>query len=110
MIRMCTTAFDMHKTLQDLNSNGDHANAAAAWEAFVDLRADTQPTISAYIGKFREAINDLTVQSLSIDWQRPLTTGGLVTSRVEELYIIHFLHGLGRVLPQWVEARNNDLR
>ena len=110
MIRMCTTAFDMHKTLQDLNSNGDYANAAAAWEAFVDLRADTQPTIRAYIGKFREAINDLTVQSLSIDWQRPLTAGGLVTSRVEELRIIHFLHGLGRVLPQWVEARNNDLR
>jgi hypothetical protein len=24
--------------------------------------------------------------------------------------IIQFLHGLSKVLPQWVEARNNDLR
>jgi hypothetical protein len=51
-VRMCTTADDMYKALKDLNSNGDHANAAAAWEDFVVLRADTQPSVRTFIGKF----------------------------------------------------------
>jgi hypothetical protein len=109
-VRMCTTSNDMYKTLKDLNSNSDYANAANAWTAFVDLRADSQPSICVFIGKFRETINDLTVQNITLDWLKPLTTGATATSRLEQLLIIHFLHGLSRVLPQWVEARNNDLR
>jgi hypothetical protein len=50
------------------------------------------------------------VQHISIDWQKPLTTGDALTSRLKELLIIHFLHDLARVLPTWVEAHNNDLR
>jgi hypothetical protein len=109
-VRMCTTTNDMYKALKDLNSNGDHANAAAAWEAFVNLLADAQPSVRTLIGKFREVVNDLSMQNIFIDWQKPLTTGGALTSRLEELLIIHFLHGLTRVLPTWVEACNNDLR
>jgi hypothetical protein len=50
------------------------------------------------------------MQNIFVDWQKPLTTGGALTLRLEELLIIHFLHGLTRVLPTWVEACNNDLR
>jgi hypothetical protein len=49
---MCTTVNNMYKALKDLNSNGDHANAVAAWEAFVVLRADTPPSVRTFIGKF----------------------------------------------------------
>ncbi|KAF1831195.1 hypothetical protein BDW02DRAFT_478706, partial [Decorospora gaudefroyi] len=75
-----------------------------------DLRAETCTTIRAYIGKFREAINELAVQGITYGWAKPSTPGMSPDSGVSELTIIHFLHGLGRVLPQWVEARNNDLR
>jgi hypothetical protein len=108
-VRMGTTSNDMYKTLEDLNSNSDYANAANAWTAFVDLRADSQPSIRVFIGKFCETINNLTVQKITLDWLKPLTTGATATSRLEELLIIHFLYGLSCVLPQWVEARNNDL-
>ena len=107
---MCSTANDMYKALKDLNNNGDYPNAALAWQAFVDLRADTQPSVRTFTGKFREAIGDIAVQNITLDWKKPINTGGTLMSRLEELLIIHFLHGLGRVLPQWVEARNNDLR
>ncbi|KAG9386116.1 hypothetical protein A1F94_002866 [Pyrenophora tritici-repentis] len=101
----------MYKALKDLNSNGDYANAALAWTAFIDLRAETQPTVRSYIGKFRETINDITVQGITLGWKKPSAVPGTSADRdIEDLLIIHFLHGLARVLPQWVEARNNDLR
>ncbi|KAI1527942.1 hypothetical protein PtrSN001A_009204 [Pyrenophora tritici-repentis] len=110
-VRTCPTAHDMYKALKDLNSNGDYANAALAWTAFIDLRAETQPTVRSYIGKFRETINDITVQGITLGWKKPSAVPGTSADRdVEDLLIIHFLHGLARVLPQWVEARNNDLR
>ncbi|KAI1519598.1 Retrotran-gag-2 domain containing protein [Pyrenophora tritici-repentis] len=110
-VRTCPTAHDMYKALKDLNSNGDYANAALAWTAFIDLRAETQPTVRNYIGKFRETINDITVQGITLGWKKPSAVPGTSADRdVEDLLIIHFLHGLARVLPQWVEARNNDLR
>ncbi|KAG9377765.1 rve domain containing protein [Pyrenophora tritici-repentis] len=110
-VRTCPTAHDMYKALKDLNSNGDYANAALAWTAFIDLRAETQPTVRSYIGKFRETINDITVQGITLGWKKPSAVPGTSADRdIEDLLIIHFLHGLARVLPQWVEARNNDLR
>jgi hypothetical protein len=33
-----------------------------------------------------------------------------VTDSLEGLMVIHMLHGLSKVIPQWVEDRNNDLR
>jgi hypothetical protein len=111
-VRTCPTAHDMYKALKELNSNGDHANAALAWIAFIDLRAESQPSVRSYIGKFRETINDITVQGISLGWKKPSAVSTATSSErdVEDLLIIHFLHGLARVLPQWVEARNNDLR
>jgi hypothetical protein len=100
----------MYVTLKDLNNDGDFASAAVAWKAFIDLRAENCPTIRNYIGKFREALNDLTTQGITIGWAKPSVTGATADGGVAELTIIHFLHGLDRVLPQWVEARNNDLR
>ncbi|PZD22513.1 hypothetical protein A1F96_11068 [Pyrenophora tritici-repentis] len=66
----------MYKALKDLNSNGDYANAALAWTAFIDLRAETQPTVRNYIGKFRETINDITVQGITLGWKKPSAVPG----------------------------------
>jgi hypothetical protein len=101
----------MYKALKELNSNSDYANAALAWIAFIDLRAESQPSVRSYIGKFRETINNITVQGISLGWKKPSAVSTATSSErdVEDLLIIHFLHGLARVLPQWVEARNNDL-
>lgn len=109
-VRTCTSASAMYVTLKDLNNDGDFASAAKAWKAFIDLRAEDCPTVRNYIGKFREALNDLTTQGITIGWAKPSATGATADGGVAVLTIIHFLHGLDRVLPQWVEARNNDLR
>ncbi|EAT80979.2 hypothetical protein SNOG_11271 [Parastagonospora nodorum SN15] len=70
-VRTCPTAHDMYKALKKLNSNGDHANAALAWIALIDLCAESQPSVRSYIGKFRETINDITVQGISPRWKKP---------------------------------------
>jgi hypothetical protein len=49
----------MYVTLKDLNNEGDYPSAASAWTTFIDLRAENCPIIHNYIGKFREALNDL---------------------------------------------------
>jgi hypothetical protein len=45
-------------------------------------------------------------------WHKPsqLTDAGAATNSLEELLVIHMLHSLSKVIPQWVEDRNNDLR
>jgi hypothetical protein len=64
------------------------------------------------MGKFRETINDITIQGISLGWKKPSAVSTATSSKrdVKDLLIIYFLHGLARVLLQWVEARNNDLR
>ncbi|KAF1830851.1 hypothetical protein BDW02DRAFT_506637 [Decorospora gaudefroyi] len=74
-VRNCTTASDMHKVLKELNNSTDYANAAAAWTAFIDLRADSCKSVREYIGKLRENINDLAVVGIHIAWKKPQTTG-----------------------------------
>ncbi|KAH4914581.1 hypothetical protein HBI57_078750 [Parastagonospora nodorum] len=102
-VRTCPTAHDMYKALKKLNSNGDHANAALAWIALIDLCAESQPSVRSYIGKFRETINNITVQGISPRWKKPSAVSMATSSErdVEDLLIIHFLHSLDRVLPQW---------
>jgi hypothetical protein len=56
----------MYKVLKELNNSTDYANAAAAWTAFIDLRADSCKSVREYIGKLRENINDLAVQGIHI--------------------------------------------
>lgn len=110
-VRKCKTANDMYKALKDLYSNGEYANTAAAWTAFIDCRAENLTTVRAYIGKFRETVHELTVQGITIGWKKP--SGALFASMelsLDELLVMHFLFGLSKVLPQWVEARNNDVR
>jgi hypothetical protein len=109
-VRNCSTANDMYKVLKELNNSTDYANAAAAWTAFIDLRADSCKSVREYIGKLRENINDLAVQGIHITWKKPQTTGVSVTDSTSELMVIHMLHGLEKVIPEWVEDRNNDLR
>jgi hypothetical protein len=100
----------MYVTLKDLNNDGDYASAATAWTTFIDLRADTCPSIRNYIGKFCEALNELLAQDIFIGWAKPSVTNSTAQSGIAELTIIHFLHGLDRVLPQWMELCNNNLR
>jgi hypothetical protein len=106
----CSTANDMYKVLKELINSTDYANAAAAWTAFIDLRADSCKSVREYIGKLRENINDLAVQGIHIAWRKPQTTGVSDTDSASELMVIHMLHGLKKVIPEWVEDRNNDLR
>lgn len=89
----------MYVTLKDLNNDGDFASAAVAWKAFINLRAENCPTIRNYISKFQEALNDLTMQGITIGRAKPSVTGATADSGVAELTIIHFLHGLDRALP-----------
>jgi hypothetical protein len=111
-IRNSMKAYDMYLILKELNNSSDHANAAEAWQNFIDLRADTCKTVRDYIGRFRETVNEITQQGISIDWKKkqPALTKTTESTGVEELMVIHLLHGLAKVLPQWVEARRNDLR
>jgi hypothetical protein len=66
-IRNSTKAYDMYLVLKELNNSSDHANAAEAWQNFIDLRADTCKTVRDYIGRFRETVNEITQQGISID-------------------------------------------
>lgn len=109
-VRTSSSAHDMYLILKDLNSMSDHSNAARAWSTFLDLRAENCRTVREYIGKFREAINDLIVQGIAIDWVKPNQLLASHNSHIDELMCITMLHGLSKVLPLWVEARNNDLR
>jgi hypothetical protein len=111
-LRLCTSACDMHTVLNELNHSSDHANAGSAWASFVDLRADNCTSIRQYLGKFREAIADVTVAGINISWKKPsqVKDAGTAINSVEELMVIHMLHGLAKVIPQWVEDRSNDLR
>jgi hypothetical protein len=61
----------MYKVLKELNNSTDYANAAAAWTAFIDLRADNCKSVREYIGKLCENINDLAVQGIHIAWKKP---------------------------------------
>jgi hypothetical protein len=108
-IRNSSTAHSMYLVLKELNNSSDYANPATAWQNFIDLRADTCKTVRDYIGRFRETVNDITQQGITIDWKKKSIIKTTETG-VEELMVIHLLHGLSKVLPQWVEARNNDLR
>jgi hypothetical protein len=109
-VRGKATAHDMYTALRELNDNTEYANAAQAWQNFVMLRADQCKTIRAYIGKFREALIDLNTAGISFKWVKPKSTTTIDDNGVNELIVIHFLQGLDAVLPEWVEARNNDLR
>ena len=40
-MRTYPTVYNMYKALKELNSNGDYANAALAWIAFINLRAES---------------------------------------------------------------------
>jgi hypothetical protein len=104
------TAHDMYTAFRELNDNTEYANAAQAWQNFVTLRADQCKTIRAYIGKFQEALIDLNTAGISFKWVMPKSTTTTDNNGVGELIVIHFLQGLDAVLPEWVEARNNDLR
>jgi hypothetical protein len=90
----------MYKALKELNSNSDYANAALAWIAFIDLRAESQLSVRSYIRKFRETINDITVQGISLRWKKPSAVSTATSSKqdVEDFLIIYFLHGLACVL------------
>ena len=92
-VRSATVAYDMYITLKELNNSSDHANAQLAWIAFIDLSADSCRSVREYIGKFRETINDLATQGISLQWHKPsqLTDAGAVTNSLEELMVIHML-------------------
>jgi poly-D-alanine transfer protein DltD len=49
------------------------------------------------------------VQGIHIAWKKPQTTGVSVTDAASELMVIHILHSLKKVTPEWVEDYNNDL-
>jgi hypothetical protein len=42
-------------------------------------------------------------------WSKPKLMYTTPADELDELIVIHPLYGLSKVLPQWVEARNNDL-
>jgi hypothetical protein len=65
-IRDCNSANAMQVILKELNNTSDYANAATAWAAFIDVRANTCKSTREYNGKFREVISDLAIYSLSI--------------------------------------------
>ncbi|KAF2832567.1 hypothetical protein CC86DRAFT_281053, partial [Ophiobolus disseminans] len=110
-VRGCDTANAMYRVLKELNDTSNHASAAAAWHAFIDLRADTCKSVRDYIGKFRKAITNLVIQGIVIGWRKPsIMATTTAEAGLDELIVIHLLYGLSKVLPQWVEARNNDLR
>ncbi|KAF1939696.1 hypothetical protein EJ02DRAFT_351691, partial [Clathrospora elynae] len=109
-VRACSSVNAMYLVLKELNNSSDFANAQEAWAAFIDLRADQCRSVRNYIGKFREAVTDLVTQGLSFGWKKPSTDGATPEGGVDELMVIHFLYGLSKALPDWVEDRNNDLR
>ncbi|KAF1945553.1 hypothetical protein EJ02DRAFT_314618, partial [Clathrospora elynae] len=88
----CSTAYGMHTVLNQLNHSSDHANAAMAWASFVDLRANNCTSIQQYLGKFREAIADVTVAGITISWkkpgQEPLKTFATVAKQQEEKRVL----------------------
>jgi hypothetical protein len=107
-VRHKATAAAMYDVLKDLNGNTVHANGAIAWHDFVTLQADNCKTIRAYVGKFREALIDLNSQGISFQWRNP-DSQTPNRNAVDELIVIHFLQGLEAVMPDWVEAQNNEL-
>lgn len=110
-VRGCDTANAMYRVLKELNNTSDHASAAAAWHAFIDLRADTCKSVRDYIGKFREAITDLATQGIVKGWKKPsIMATTTAEAGLDELIVIHLLYGLSKVLQAWIEPRNNDLR
>jgi hypothetical protein len=112
-IRDCNLANAMQVILKGLNNTSDYANAATAWAAFIDVRADTCKSIREYNGKFREAISDLAIYGLSIAWLKPSVTTPTTATRADglgQLLVIYYFYGLEKVLPDWVQAREDDLR
>ena len=65
-VRTATTASAMYVILKDLNNGGDYPSAALAWTTFIDLRAENCTTVRVYNRKFREALNDLVTQGVTI--------------------------------------------
>jgi hypothetical protein len=95
-VRSAAAAYDMYTTLKELNNSSDYANAQLAWVAFIDLRSHSCRSVRDYIGKFRETINDLAIQGLSLRWHKSsqLTDAGATTNSLEELLVIRMLHSL----------------
>ncbi|KAI1544902.1 rve domain containing protein, partial [Pyrenophora tritici-repentis] len=107
-VRVCDSANAMYTVLKELNTSSDYANASAAWVTFISLRADTCKTVREYISKYREALGELSNNGIKLHWKQPNNVDK--SDAASELMIIHFLNGLSSVLPDWVEARNNDIR
>ncbi|KAF2174769.1 hypothetical protein K469DRAFT_463474, partial [Zopfia rhizophila CBS 207.26] len=111
-IRSCLSAAEMYKTVGELNAVSGHGNLRNVWAAFVDLRADNQKSIRGYMGAFRNALIDVTNQGIILSYKKTMEDGTTKIDKdtLEELLVAHFLLGLRRVLPDWVEARENDMR
>jgi hypothetical protein len=60
----------MYTALKELNNSGDYYNAASAWAAFVNLRAENCKTVREFLGKFREAVNEIAQQGITIAWKK----------------------------------------
>jgi hypothetical protein len=75
---------------------------------FVTLQADNCRTIRAYVGKFCKALINLNSQGMSFRWRNPDSQTSTMNA-VDKLIVIHFLQGLETVMPDWVEAQNNEL-
>lgn len=94
----------------------NRGNVRSAWIAFVDIRADAQKikSVQQYCTAFQEALGDLVSQGITISCEKNDSSIGETLTIFHpiqmELQVTHFLHGLQKVLPDWVEDRYNDIR
>ena len=96
-------------------------NVRSSWIAFVDLRASDCKSVRQYINKFQEVMTEAIDQGLRVRIQKkdPVEEGNTITASkllnrdaaiAPEILLTHFLHRLRDVLPDWVDARYNDIR
>ena len=57
-----------------LNNTSDHANAAGACHASIDLRAHTCKSVRNYIDRLCETLTGLTIRGIVIGWRKPSIT------------------------------------
>lgn len=103
------SAYTMYKALKDLHNTSDHDNLRRSWGVFTDLRAEDCKSIQDYVGRFKDAHTDLSSAGVTFNYRKPGTAAATKESN-EELQSTIFVHGLRRVVPEWCEQRENDLR
>ena len=101
-------AHTMYKALKDLHNVSGHDTLRKTWGTFVDLRPEDCKSIQDYIGRFKNTLADLSNAGACLRYKRSSVLKYTPDSN-EELMTTAFVQGLHHVVPDWCEARENDL-